>query len=132
MARVFQVLSPPQKPPTSSAYLPPCEMRRSTVSLWKFPATRCCSAVLWNSVHIGAFLNLSQDHLDFHPTMEDYFLAKARLLPAIRVNAVIEPSFVLTTSGVFACETSLRRLDVTRHSIDHRPRRLHCRSLNSC
>lgn len=28
---------------------------------------------------IGAFLNLSQDHLDFHPTMEDYFLAKARL-----------------------------------------------------
>lgn len=28
---------------------------------------------------IGAFLNLSQDHLDFHPTMEDYFQAKARL-----------------------------------------------------
>ena len=28
---------------------------------------------------IGAFLNLSQDHLDFHPTMEAYFQAKARL-----------------------------------------------------
>jgi UDP-N-acetylmuramoyl-L-alanyl-D-glutamate--2,6-diaminopimelate ligase len=25
------------------------------------------------------FTNLSQDHLDFHPTMEDYFLAKRRL-----------------------------------------------------
>lgn len=29
---------------------------------------------------VGAFLNLSRDHLDFHPTMEDYFHAKTRLL----------------------------------------------------
>ncbi len=28
---------------------------------------------------VGAFTNLSQDHLDFHPTMEAYFEAKARL-----------------------------------------------------
>ena len=28
---------------------------------------------------VGAFLNLSQDHLDFHPTMQDYFAAKCRL-----------------------------------------------------
>lgn len=28
---------------------------------------------------VGAFTNLSQDHLDFHPTMESYFEAKARL-----------------------------------------------------
>lgn len=27
----------------------------------------------------GGFTNLSRDHLDFHPTMEDYFDAKARL-----------------------------------------------------
>jgi UDP-N-acetylmuramoyl-L-alanyl-D-glutamate--2,6-diaminopimelate ligase len=27
----------------------------------------------------GIFTNLTQDHLDFHPTMEDYFLAKRRL-----------------------------------------------------
>jgi UDP-N-acetylmuramoyl-L-alanyl-D-glutamate--2,6-diaminopimelate ligase len=27
----------------------------------------------------AAFTNLTQDHLDFHPTMEDYFLAKRRL-----------------------------------------------------
>ncbi len=27
----------------------------------------------------SAFTNLSQDHLDFHPTMEDYFAAKASL-----------------------------------------------------
>ena len=28
---------------------------------------------------VGAFTNLSLDHLDFHPDMEDYFAAKARL-----------------------------------------------------
>lgn len=28
---------------------------------------------------VGGFTNLSQDHLDFHPTMEDYFEAKAAL-----------------------------------------------------
>jgi UDP-N-acetylmuramoyl-L-alanyl-D-glutamate--2,6-diaminopimelate ligase len=28
---------------------------------------------------VGAFTNLSQDHLDFHPDMEDYFQAKAKL-----------------------------------------------------
>lgn len=31
------------------------------------------------SFAVGAFLNLSQDHLDFHPDMEDYFRAKCRL-----------------------------------------------------
>jgi UDP-N-acetylmuramoyl-L-alanyl-D-glutamate--2,6-diaminopimelate ligase len=29
---------------------------------------------------VGAFTNLSRDHLDFHPTMADYFDAKARLI----------------------------------------------------
>ena len=31
---------------------------------------------------VGGFTNLSRDHLDFHPTMEDYFDAKARLFDA--------------------------------------------------
>ncbi|KIQ16084.1 UDP-N-acetylmuramoylalanyl-D-glutamate--2,6-diaminopimelate ligase [Rhodococcus sp. MEB064] len=31
------------------------------------------------SFAVGAFTNLSQDHLDFHHTFEDYFAAKARL-----------------------------------------------------
>src|SRR3954463_5781163 len=30
-------------------------------------------------VAAAVFTNLNQDHLDFHPTMEDYFLAKRRL-----------------------------------------------------
>jgi UDP-N-acetylmuramoyl-L-alanyl-D-glutamate--2,6-diaminopimelate ligase len=29
---------------------------------------------------VAVFLNLGRDHLDFHPTMEDYFAAKAQLL----------------------------------------------------
>jgi UDP-N-acetylmuramoyl-L-alanyl-D-glutamate--2,6-diaminopimelate ligase len=34
-----------------------------------------------DAVHfaVAVFTNLTQDHLDFHPTMEDYFLAKRRL-----------------------------------------------------
>ncbi len=31
---------------------------------------------------VGGFTNLSRDHLDFHPTMQDYFDAKARLFGA--------------------------------------------------
>lgn len=37
---------------------------------------------------VGGFTNLSRDHLDFHPTMEAYFEAKARLFdPASPVHA---------------------------------------------
>lgn len=40
---------------------------------------------------VGGFSNLSQDHLDFHPTMEDYFEAKAALFdgPQSAASAVI-------------------------------------------
>jgi UDP-N-acetylmuramoyl-L-alanyl-D-glutamate--2,6-diaminopimelate ligase len=31
---------------------------------------------------VAIFTNLTRDHLDFHPTMEDYFLAKRRLFEA--------------------------------------------------
>jgi UDP-N-acetylmuramoyl-L-alanyl-D-glutamate--2,6-diaminopimelate ligase len=38
---------------------------------------------------VAIFTNLTQDHLDFHPTMEDYFLAKRRLFEAGPEVAVI-------------------------------------------
>ncbi len=38
---------------------------------------------------VGAFTNLSQDHLDFHAGMEDYFAAKARLFDGRSRVAVI-------------------------------------------
>jgi UDP-N-acetylmuramoyl-L-alanyl-D-glutamate--2,6-diaminopimelate ligase len=37
----------------------------------------------------GIFTNLTQDHLDFHPTMEDYFLAKRKLFTECRVQTAI-------------------------------------------
>jgi UDP-N-acetylmuramoyl-L-alanyl-D-glutamate--2,6-diaminopimelate ligase len=38
---------------------------------------------------VAIFTNLTQDHLDFHPTMEDYFLAKRRLFQSGPETAVI-------------------------------------------
>jgi UDP-N-acetylmuramoyl-L-alanyl-D-glutamate--2,6-diaminopimelate ligase len=38
---------------------------------------------------VGAFTNLSRDHLDFHPTMEDYFQAKALLFDGRSTREVV-------------------------------------------
>ncbi|WP_245961739.1 UDP-N-acetylmuramoyl-L-alanyl-D-glutamate--2,6-diaminopimelate ligase [Quadrisphaera granulorum] len=38
---------------------------------------------------VAAFTNLSQDHLDFHPTMDDYFAAKAQLFTPARARAAV-------------------------------------------
>jgi UDP-N-acetylmuramoyl-L-alanyl-D-glutamate--2,6-diaminopimelate ligase len=38
---------------------------------------------------VGAFTNLSQDHLDFHADMEDYFAAKARLFDGRAAAGVV-------------------------------------------
>ena len=40
---------------------------------------RRADAIHWD---VAVFTNLTQDHLDFHPTMEDYFQAKRRLFAA--------------------------------------------------
>ena len=60
---------------------------------------------------VGAFLNLSQDHLDFHPDMEDYFRAKCRLfdagadpgssvLPAERAVVVVDDDWGRRLAGM--------------------------------
>jgi UDP-N-acetylmuramoyl-L-alanyl-D-glutamate--2,6-diaminopimelate ligase len=38
---------------------------------------------------VGAFTNLSEDHLDFHPDMESYFAAKLRLLDELAQRRVV-------------------------------------------
>ncbi len=39
----------------------------------------------------SVFTNLSQDHLDFHPTMEDYFAAKASLFaPGVSARGIVD------------------------------------------
>ena len=38
---------------------------------------------------VGVFTNLTQDHLDFHPTMEDYFAAKRLLFDRVAGAAIV-------------------------------------------
>src|ERR1700733_3580171 len=49
-----------------------------------------------DAIHFAAavFTNLTQDHLDFHPTMEDYFAAKRRLFesgPGVAIANADDP-----------------------------------------
>lgn len=37
-------------------------------------------------IHVAAFTNLSRDHLDYHPTMDDYFKAKTRLFTELLIT----------------------------------------------
>jgi UDP-N-acetylmuramoyl-L-alanyl-D-glutamate--2,6-diaminopimelate ligase len=77
-----------------------------------------------DGIHVAAavFTNLTQDHLDFHPTMEDYFQAKRRLFAApltrARVANVDDPygrrlaeEFDSVTFGIDA-EADYRAVDV--------------------
>jgi UDP-N-acetylmuramoyl-L-alanyl-D-glutamate--2,6-diaminopimelate ligase len=59
-----------------------CAMEVSSHAL----ALHRADAVHWA---VAVFTNLTQDHLDFHPTMEDYFLAKRRLFEADPRVAVV-------------------------------------------
>jgi UDP-N-acetylmuramoyl-L-alanyl-D-glutamate--2,6-diaminopimelate ligase len=55
-----------------------------------------------DAIHFSAavFTNLSRDHLDFHATMEDYFLAKRRLFIASRSPGPSAPLAAARPPGV--------------------------------
>ena len=94
-----------------------CVMEVSSHAL----ALRRADAIHWD---VAVFTNLTQDHLDFHPTMEDYFAAKRRLFTAgSPVAAVVNiddaygrrlaaelPDAV--TYGIDASDAALRATDV--------------------
>src|SRR5207253_11432213 len=51
---------------------------------------------------VAVFTNLSQDHLDFHGSMEEYFAAKASLFdPADRKSTRLNSSHVAISYAVF-------------------------------
>jgi len=57
---------------------------------------------------VGGFTNLSRDHLDFHPTMDDYFAAKTRLFdPQSATHA--------TTSVICVDDDAGRRMAALAH-----------------
>jgi UDP-N-acetylmuramoyl-L-alanyl-D-glutamate--2,6-diaminopimelate ligase len=80
-----------------------------------------------DAIHWAAaiFTNLTQDHLDFHPTMEDYFAAKCRLFsagPHVAVVNVDDPwgarlareleGAKLVTIAIDATAADLRATDI--------------------
>jgi len=82
---------------------------------------------------IGIFTNLSQDHLDYHHTMENYFLAKKRFFQGILkegkimiVNGddhwgrklVLDMKRPAITFGIEnSCDISVNRFDISIHGI---------------
>jgi UDP-N-acetylmuramoyl-L-alanyl-D-glutamate--2,6-diaminopimelate ligase len=59
-----------------------CAMEVSSHAL----ALRRADAIHWT---VAIFTNLTQDHLDFHSTMEEYYVAKRRLFEAGPATAVV-------------------------------------------
>ncbi|MGL4728220.1 MAG: UDP-N-acetylmuramoyl-L-alanyl-D-glutamate--2,6-diaminopimelate ligase [Bosea sp. (in: a-proteobacteria)] len=58
----------------------------------------------------AAFLNLGRDHLDYHPTMDEYFAAKLRLFELLPADkpAVINADDEWSARAIAAAETSGR------------------------
>jgi UDP-N-acetylmuramoyl-L-alanyl-D-glutamate--2,6-diaminopimelate ligase len=76
---------------------------------------------------VGAFTNLSQDHLDFHPDMEDYFATKARLFDGRARHAVVcvddawGARLAAATPGVVTVAAGTERADWTAVDITADP-----------
>jgi UDP-N-acetylmuramoyl-L-alanyl-D-glutamate--2,6-diaminopimelate ligase len=78
-----------------------CAMEVSSHAL----ALHRADAIHWK---VAAFTNLTQDHLDFHETMEDYFLAKRRLFeagPEVSVVNVDDPYGARLAAELPGCVT---------------------------
>src|SRR5215213_7227125 len=72
---------------------------------------------------VAVFTNLSQDHLDFHPTMEEYFLAKRRLFEAgPRVGIVnVDDAWGARLAGEMDVTTVSVEGDADLRAVDVRP-----------
>jgi UDP-N-acetylmuramoyl-L-alanyl-D-glutamate--2,6-diaminopimelate ligase len=88
---------------------------------------------------VAGFTNLSQDHLDFHPTMQDYFEAKSLLFTTpqdpgrARPTAVVcvddawgrdlvgmvDDAVTVTTTGVEPADWSVDAVEVTADGLQH-------------
>jgi UDP-N-acetylmuramoyl-L-alanyl-D-glutamate--2,6-diaminopimelate ligase len=93
-----------------------CAMEVSSHAL----ALHRADAIHWA---VAIFTNLTQDHLDFHPTMEDYFVAKRRLFEAGPRTAVVNIDDAYgrrlagdlddpVTFGIDSADAALRATDV--------------------
>jgi UDP-N-acetylmuramoyl-L-alanyl-D-glutamate--2,6-diaminopimelate ligase len=77
-----------------------------------------------DAIHFAAaiFTNLTQDHLDFHPTMEDYFAAKRRLFQVPDLGAAVinvdDPYGVRLAAEVDDPVTVALRRDASYRALD--------------
>ncbi|NMO03326.1 UDP-N-acetylmuramoyl-L-alanyl-D-glutamate--2,6-diaminopimelate ligase [Gordonia sp. TBRC 11910] len=72
-------LTTPEAPDLQALFAAMVEQGVDTVVMEVSSHALSLGRVAGSRFDVGAFTNLSQDHLDFHPTMEDYFAAKALL-----------------------------------------------------
>ena len=78
-------------------------------------------------VHTAVFTNLTQDHLDYHGTMEDYWQAKRRLFdwPGVRVAVVcVDDPYGQRLAAELAPRAQAGALDLWTYGLDaaHTPR----------
>jgi UDP-N-acetylmuramoyl-L-alanyl-D-glutamate--2,6-diaminopimelate ligase len=60
---------------------------------------------------VGLFTNLSQDHLDYHGTMEEYFVAKSRLFSHILYQETKPPALAVINTDDLWCEKLFSLID---------------------
>lgn len=81
-SRVPSALTTPEAPQLHALFAVMVEQGIDTVVMEVSSHALALGRVDGVRFNIGAFTNLSQDHLDFHKDFEDYFTAKARLFDA--------------------------------------------------
>ncbi|MGW0044470.1 UDP-N-acetylmuramoyl-L-alanyl-D-glutamate--2,6-diaminopimelate ligase [Rhodococcus sp. NPDC003348] len=86
--RVPSALTTPEAPQLHALFAAMLERGIDTVVMEVSSHALALGRVAGTEFAVGAFTNLSQDHLDFHSDLDDYFAAKARLFdPASTVHA---------------------------------------------
>ncbi|MEO7078082.1 UDP-N-acetylmuramoyl-L-alanyl-D-glutamate--2,6-diaminopimelate ligase [Rhodococcus sp. BP22] len=81
-SRVPSALTTPEAPQLHALFAVMLERGIDTVVMEVSSHALALGRVDGTVFSVGAFTNLSQDHLDFHDSLEDYFQAKSRLFTA--------------------------------------------------
>lgn len=84
------LLTTPEAPDLQALFAVMVEQEVDAVAMEVSSHALSLGRVAGTRFDVGAFTNLSQDHLDFHPDMESYFQAKALLFDGRARAAVID------------------------------------------
>ncbi len=84
------LLTTPEAPDLQALFALMVEQKVDAVAMEVSSHALSLGRVAGTTFAVGAFTNLSQDHLDFHPDMESYFQAKALLFDGRASTGVID------------------------------------------